>query len=163
MIVTNADDLDSATEVHLVNERRNIDNNIGSPDTRAIKPGAADFKPAPQLDHIVNPSIPDPPTLVYNGNLSREDRSPNQMPFEGATVCNEVYGLFSGNAEETNNEGKAERVNNPIEHKNMISSIAKGKYEHTDANVIRNAEVRSLTLEIEGGNIGTARFREDLM
>ena len=33
----------------------------------------------------------------------------------------------------------------------MNSAIAKGKYEHTDANVIRNVEVRSLTLENEGG------------
>jgi len=33
----------------------------------------------------------------------------------------------------------------------MNSAIAEGKYEHTDANVIQNVEVRSLTLENEGG------------
>jgi len=68
MIVINADDEDSATEVDLVNERRNIDSNIDSPVTRAIKLRAADFQPTPQLDRIVNPSIPDPPTLVYTHN-----------------------------------------------------------------------------------------------
>jgi len=86
MIVINADDKDSATEVDLVNERRNIDSNIDSPVTRAIKLGAADFQPTPQLDRIVNPSIPDPPTLVYNGKLPEEDQSPNQMTVEGTSV-----------------------------------------------------------------------------
>jgi hypothetical protein len=33
----------------------------------------------------------------------------------------------------------------------MNSAIADGKYEHTDANVIRNVEVRSLNLERERG------------
>ena len=79
-------------------------------------------------------------------------------------MCNEVYGLFSGNAEDTNNEGKSERVNNPNEYKSMKSSIAKGKYEHTDANVIRNAEVRILTLGNEGGIIrnGTLQGRSNV-
>ena len=72
------------------------------------------------------------------------------MPVEGTTVCNEVCGLFRGRAEGTNNEGKAERVNNPNEYKNMNSAFAKGKYEHSDANGIRNVEVRSLNLENEG-------------
>ena len=72
------------------------------------------------------------------------------MTVEGTTTCNEVYGLFSRNAEDTNNEGKAERVNNPNEYKNMNSAIAKGKYEHTGANVIRNVEVQRLTLENGG-------------
>ena len=125
MIVITADDEDSATEVHLVNERRNIDHNIDSRVTRAIKLGAAHFPHPPQLDRIVNQSFPGPPTLVYNGKLPEEDQSPNHMTVEWTTVCNEVYGLFSGNAEDTNNEGKAESVNNPNEHKNMNSAIAK--------------------------------------
>jgi hypothetical protein len=33
----------------------------------------------------------------------------------------------------------------------MNSATAEDKYEHTDANVIRKAEVRSLTVENEGG------------
>jgi len=33
----------------------------------------------------------------------------------------------------------------------MNSAIEKGKYEHTDANVIWNVEVRGFTLENEGG------------
>jgi len=32
----------------------------------------------------------------------------------------------------------------------MNSAIAEGKYEHTDANVIRNVEIRILTIENEG-------------
>jgi hypothetical protein len=55
--------------------------------------------------------------------------------------------MFSGNAEDTNNEGKANRANNPNEYNNGNNSIAEGKYEHTDDNVIRKVEVRSLTLE----------------
>ena len=73
------------------------------------------------------------------------------MTVEGTMLCNAVYGLFSWNAEDTNNEGKAKRANNPNEYKDMNSAIAEGKYEHTDANIIRNVEVRSLTLENEGG------------
>ena len=98
IIVITADDEDSATEVHLVNERRNIDRNIDSPVTRAIKLEAAHFPPTPQLDRIVNQSIPEPPNLVYKGKLPEEDQSRNQMPVEWTTACNEVYGLFSGNA-----------------------------------------------------------------
>ena len=64
IIVITADDKDRATEVHLVNERRIIDSNIDSPVTRAIKLGAAHFPPTPQLDRIVNQSIPDTPPLV---------------------------------------------------------------------------------------------------
>jgi hypothetical protein len=74
------------------------------------------------------------------------------MTVEGTTLCNIVCGLFSGNAEDTNNEGKAKSSNNPNEYKNMSSAVAKGKYEHTDVNVMRNVEVRSLT--IENGGIG---------
>jgi hypothetical protein len=76
-------------------------------------------------------------------------------------LCNAVYGLFIGNAEDTNDGGKAKRANNPNECKNMNSAIAEGKYEHTDANVMRNVEVRSLTLENEGGIFrdGTLRGR----
>jgi hypothetical protein len=134
---------------------KDMESNIDSLVTKAIKLAAADVPPTPQLDRIVNQSIPDPPTLVCNGKLPVEDQSPNQTPVERTTVCDEVYGLFSGNAEETINEGKAERVNNPNEYmyKNKNSAIAKGKHEHTDANVFRNIEVRSLTLEIEGGKV----------
>jgi beta-mannanase len=73
------------------------------------------------------------------------------MTVEGMT-CNAVYGLFSWNADDTNNEGKAKRVNNPNEYKNMNSAVAEGKYERTDANVIQNVEARNLTLE--NGRIG---------
>jgi len=150
-IVINADDEESATEVDLVNERQNIDSSIDSPVTRAINLGTAELPPTPQLDCIVNPSLFDLPTLQYNGRLPEEDLCPNQMTVKGMTLCNEVYGLFSWNAEDANNEGRAKRANNPNEYKNMNSAIAEGKYEHTDANVIRNVEVRSLTLENEGG------------
>jgi hypothetical protein len=128
IIVITADDEDSATEVALVNERRNINSNIYSPVTRAIKLGAADFQHTPQLDRIVNQSIPEPPTLVYNGKLPEKDQSPNRTTVEGTKMCNKIYGLFSGNAEDTNNEGKAESVNNPNEYKNTNSATAKGKY-----------------------------------
>ena len=150
-IVINADDEESATEVDLVNERRNIDSSIDSPVTRTINLGTAELPHTPQLYRIVNPSISDPPTLQYNGILPEEDLCPNQMTVDGTTLCNTVYGLFSWNAEDTNNEGKAKRANNPNEYKNMNSAIAEGKFEHTDANIIRNVEVRSLTLENEGG------------
>jgi hypothetical protein len=149
-IIINADDEESATEVDLVNEGRNIGSSIDSPVTIVINLGAAELPSKPQLDHIVNLSIPDLPTLLYNVRLPEEDLCPNQMTFENTTFCSEVYGLLSWNAEDTNNESKAKRVNNPNEYKNMNSAIAEGKYEHTDANVIRNVEVRSLTLENEG-------------
>jgi len=147
----------------LVNERRNINSNTDNPVTRAIKLGAADFQHTPQLDRIVNQSIPDSPTLVCNGKLPEIHQSPNQMTVEVTTVCNEIYGLFSRNAENTNNEGEAERVNNPNEYRNRNSAIAKGKHEHTDANEIRNVEVRSLTLENEGGKVRDGTLREDIM
>jgi len=109
VIVINADDEESATEVDLVNERRNIDSNTDSPVNRAINTGAADLPPTPQLDRIVNSSISEPAILVYNGRLPKEGLCPKQMTFEGTTLCNDVYGLFSRNAEDTNNEGKAEK------------------------------------------------------
>ena len=71
MIVINADDEDSATEVALVNKRRIIDSNIDSPVTTAIKHEAADLPPTPQLDRIVNQPIPDRPTLVHNGSFQK--------------------------------------------------------------------------------------------
>jgi hypothetical protein len=135
----------------LVNERRNIGINIDNPVTRVIHLGTAELPPTPQLDRIVNPSIPDLPTLLYNVRLPEGDLCPNQMTFENTTFCSEVYGLFSWNSEDTNNEGKAKRVNKPNEYKNMNSAIAEGKYKQTDANVIRNVEARSLTLKNEGG------------
>jgi hypothetical protein len=73
------------------------------------------------------------------------------MTVKGTTFCSEVYGLFSWNAEDTNNEGKAKRVNTHIEYKNMNSAVVEDKIVHTDANVLRNVEVRSLILENEGG------------
>jgi hypothetical protein len=114
---------------------------------RANKLGAADFPHTPQTDRNLNPFFPDPPTAVHNGKLPGERQSPNHMTLEGTTVCNEVYGLFSRNAEDTNNEGKAERVNNPHDYKILNSAFAKDKYEHNDANGIRNVEVRSFTIE----------------
>jgi hypothetical protein len=60
-----------------------------------------------QLDRIVNPSISDRPSLLYNGRLPEEDLCPNQMTVERATLCNAIYGLFSWNAEDTNIEDKA--------------------------------------------------------
>jgi hypothetical protein len=164
-IIINADDEESATEVDLVNERRNIGSSIDSPVTRVINLGTAERPPTPQLDRIVNPSIPDLSTLLYNVRLPEEDLCPNQMTFENTTFCSEVYGLFSWNAEDTNNEGKAKRVNNPNEYKNMNSAIAEGKYEHTDANAIRNVEVRSLPLENEGGigREGTLQGRPNIV
>jgi hypothetical protein len=99
---------------------------------------------------MVNPSISDPLTVLYNGRLPDGDLCPNQMTVEGTTFCNEVYNLFSGNAKDANNKGKARSANNP-EYKKMNSAIAEGKYEHTDANVIRNVEVQGLALENERG------------
>ena len=86
------------------------------------------------------------------------------MTVEETTFCNEVYGLFSWNAEDTNNEGKAKRLNNPNEYKNMNSAFGEGKYEHANANVIRNVEVRGLILENEGGigRDGTLQGRSDV-
>jgi hypothetical protein len=137
-IIINADDKEIATEVNLVNEGRNIGSSIDSPVIRVINLRTAELSPTPQLDCIVNPSIPDPLTPLYNVRLPEEELCPNQMTIEGATFCSEVYGLFSRNAEDTNNEGKAKRVNTPKEYKNMNSAVVEGKNEHTDANVIRN-------------------------
>ena len=85
------------------------------------------------------------------------------MTVEGMTF-NAVYGLFSWNADDTNNEGKAKKANNPNEYKNMNSAVAEGKYDHTDATVIRNVEVRNLTFENEGGigRDGTLQGRSDV-
>jgi hypothetical protein len=148
----------------LVNERRNIDSSIDSPVTRAINLGTAELPPTPQLDRIVNPSISNLPTPLYNGRLPEEDLCPNRMTVEEATLCNEVYSLYSWNADSTNDGGKAKRANNPNEYKYMNSDIAEGKYEHTDANVIRNVEVRSLTPKNEGGigRDGTLQGRSDV-
>jgi hypothetical protein len=46
------------------------------------------------------------------------------MTVKATTLCNEVYGLFSGNDEDTNNEGKASRANNPNEYNNVNNSTA---------------------------------------
>jgi hypothetical protein len=147
--VINADDKESAVDVDLVNERQNIDSNIDSPVTRAINIGTNEIPSTPQQDHIVNPSNSDPPTQVYKMRLPEEDLYPKQMTVE-ETCCNEVCGLFSWNAEDTNNEGKVKRVNNPNECKNMNSAITEGKYEH-DTTIICNLEVRNLTLANDGG------------
>jgi hypothetical protein len=72
------------------------------------------------------------------------------MTVDGTALCNKVYGLFSANPEETNNEGKVSRANNPNEYKKINSAIAEGKYEHTGVNVIRNVEIQGLTFENEG-------------
>jgi hypothetical protein len=163
-IIINADDKESATKVDLENVGRNIGSSIDSPVTRVINLGTAKLPPTPQLDRIVNPSIPDPPTLLYNVRLPEEDLSPNQMTFGETMFCSEVYGLFSWNAEVTNNEGKGKIVNNPNEYKNMHSAVAEGKNEHNDANVIGNVEVRSLILENEGeiGRDGTLQGRSNV-
>jgi hypothetical protein len=75
-IVTNADDEESATEVGLMNERRNMDSSIDSPVSGTINHGTVDLPPTPQLDHTVNPSISDPSTLLYNGRLPDRDMCP---------------------------------------------------------------------------------------
>jgi hypothetical protein len=59
-IVVNADDEESATEVDLVNERRNIDSSIDSPVTRDINLRTVELPLTSRLDRIVNPSISDP-------------------------------------------------------------------------------------------------------
>jgi hypothetical protein len=150
-IVINADDKESAVQVDLVNERRSIDSSTDIPVTRAINIGTTEIPSTPQRDRIVNPSNSDPQTQVYKIRLPEEDLYPNQMTVEKMTCCNEVCGLFSWNVENTNNEGKAKRVNNPNECKNMNSAITEGKYGHNDTNVICNLEVRNLTLENDRG------------
>jgi hypothetical protein len=96
-----------------------IDSSNDSPVSRAIiNVGTTEIPPTLQGDHIVNPSNSDPPTQVYKITLPEEDLYPNQMTVEETRCCNEVRGLFSWNAEDTN-EGKAKRVNNPNECKNI--------------------------------------------
>jgi hypothetical protein len=97
MIVINANDEESATEVGLVNERRNIDSSIDSLVTRAINLGPAELPPTPQLDRIVNPSHFRPSDPTIYGTLREEDLCPNQTTVEGTTLCNVNYGLFSWN------------------------------------------------------------------
>ena len=70
-IVINANDGESATEVDLVNERRNIDISIDSSVTRAINLGTAELPPTPQLDRTVSPSISEPLTLLLQWKTSR--------------------------------------------------------------------------------------------
>jgi predicted aspartyl protease len=162
-IIINADDKESATELDLVNEGRNIGSSIDSPVTRVINLGTAELPPTPQLDRILNPSISDPPTPLYNVRLPEEDLCPNQMTYEGTTFCSEVSGLFSWNDEVTNG-GKAKRVNTPNEYMNINSAVAEGKNDDTDANVIRNVKVRNLILENEGriGRNGTFQGRSNV-
>jgi hypothetical protein len=62
--VINADDEENATEISLVNKRRNSNSITDSPVSRAINLGTPDLPPTPLLDRIVNPSISDPPTLL---------------------------------------------------------------------------------------------------
>jgi hypothetical protein len=73
------------------------------------------------------------------------------MTVDGTTLCNAFCGLFSWIAEDINIEVKDKGANNPNDYKYMNNGTAEDKYEHTDANVIRDVEVRSLILEIEGG------------
>jgi len=136
--VINADNEESVTEVDLVNERRNIDSSIDSPVSRAINLGTADLQPTPQLDRIVNPSIPDPSIsiILYNGRLPEEDLCHNQMTVEGTTLFNDVYGLFSGKAEDTYNEGEASSANNLNECKKIV--------------LLRKANISTLTLMLFG-------------
>ena len=86
MLIINADDKESATEVDLVNEGRHSDRSIDSAVTGAINLGAAELPPTPQLDRIVNPSIPEPPTLLYSGKLPEEDLCSHQMTVERTFV-----------------------------------------------------------------------------
>jgi hypothetical protein len=62
-IVINADDKESAVQVDLVNERRNINSSTDSPVTRAINIGTTENPYTTKRDRIVNPSNSDPPTL----------------------------------------------------------------------------------------------------
>jgi hypothetical protein len=59
----------------------------------------------------------------------------------------------------------ASSANNHKECKEINSAIAEGKYKHTDANVIRNIDIRSLILENEGGisREGTLQGRSDVV
>ena len=68
-IVINADDKERATQVDLVNKRRNIDSSIDSLVTRTINIRTTDLPPTQHLDHMVNPSIYNPLTLLYNGDF----------------------------------------------------------------------------------------------
>jgi hypothetical protein len=135
-IIINADE-ESATEVAMVNERRNIYNGIDSPVTRAIDLRTTDLPPTPQLHRTVNPSISDTSTLLYNARLPDKGMFPNQITVEEASFCNEVYDLSSEDAEEVNNQGQARGPFSPNRYKGMNSAIAEGKYEHADTNVIR--------------------------
>jgi hypothetical protein len=105
-IIINAYDKESATVVDLVNEGRHSDHSID----KVINLVTAELPLTPQLDRIVNPSIPNTPSLVYNGRLPEENLCPNQMTVEETTFCDEVYCLFRWNTEDTNNGGKAKRV-----------------------------------------------------
>jgi len=85
MIIINADDKESATEVDLVNEGRHSDRSIDSAVTGAINLVTAELPPTPYLDRIVNPSISEPRTLLYSGRLPEEDLCPHQMTVDGTT------------------------------------------------------------------------------
>jgi hypothetical protein len=56
-IVIDADGAESATEVDLVNERRNIDISIDSPFNRAINLGTADVLPHNSWTVVMNASL----------------------------------------------------------------------------------------------------------
>ena len=72
-IVIKADD-ESATEVDLVNERRDVYINIDSPVSRANNLKTDDFPLTSQLDHMVNQPFPGSPDHIIQWKTSRRRR-----------------------------------------------------------------------------------------
>jgi hypothetical protein len=133
--IINADDEESATEVAVVNGRPNIESSIDSsnlnPQPRNIWPSTHTTAGLHGTSRYFRHSDP----TIH----SDQDLCPNQVAVEGTTFCNEVYGLFSIPAEQTNNGRKASSSNNPNECNDINSAIAEGKYGDTDVNMLFGA------------------------
>lgn len=155
-LIINADVQENATEVDLVVDSK-TDGDIHSPISRAIHLKTADCPSIPQLDCGAIPPRSDPTTQSYNGRLPEGDVCLNCRTVGKTTLSNGVYDPFSEAVEvSTNTKGIASIASTPNECNDRNNTTAKGKYEHTDANIVRSIEIRSLTLEHGRGADGKA-------
>ena len=147
-IIINTNDDESATEVNLVNGRRNMDSSIDNPTSRGINLRTAEQLFTPQRDSIINPSMSDPPTQLHNETLQDENACPDRTTAEKTARVNEDYGLLDRLVEDHGiNRSKDIKVIDSSLNKYVDGSIAGSSREHSDINVIRHVEVLGSMLE----------------
>jgi hypothetical protein len=155
-LIINLDVQEIATEVDFVVGRK-ADGDLRRSVFRAIHLGSADFPSIPQSNYSTNPPRSEPSNQSYNGRLPEGDVCLSRRRVGKTKLRDGVYNLFSETVEDsTNTKGKANVESVPNKCNDRNNDIAEGKSELADDNIVRNLEVRSLTLENKRGTGVTA-------